>query len=170
MRHTSFKDFRLPAGNRASRRVFHIITWTAAVVFALFWLVGYDTPYVENSNFAAPVFTDVLMVFAALILAVALALTVWAVARSLKLAGRGGRIVNNIPVKKIAYSTVAAVVAVLVLTFAFGSSDMIFINGKEYTDTLWLRTADMFVSSALLLVAAGIVIIIGATVANGRRE
>lgn len=169
MRQTSFKDFRLPTGNKASRGVFHIIAWTTALVFALFWLVGYDTPYIENSNFTAPMFTDVLMVFTALILAVALALTAWAVARSLKLAGRGGRIVNNIPAKKIAYSTVAAIVAMLVLTFAFGSSDMLIINGQEYTDTLWLKAADMFVSSALLLVAIGVMIIIVATVANSRR-
>lgn len=169
MRHTSFKDFRLPTGNRASRLVFQIIACMAAFVFALFWLVGYDTPYMENANFTAPMFTDVLLVFVGLTVVVACALTVWAVARSLKMAGKGDLTVNNIPARKIGYSTVAAIFAILVVTFAFGSSDRIVINGHEYTDELWLKAADMFVSSTMLLVGIGIAIIVGATIANSRR-
>ena len=34
----------------------------AVVVFALFFLVGYDMPFLENPDFNAPLFTDVLII------------------------------------------------------------------------------------------------------------
>ena len=158
------------AGNAVSRRVFHIVTWTTALVFGVFWFVGYDTPYDENCNFIAPMFTDVLLGFVTLMLVSAVAILVWAVIRSLRVRGAGGRVVNNIQAKRIAYCTTVAVVAIMALTFALGSSETQVINGHKYSDTQWLRIADMFVGTVLTLMVAGVAIIIVAMICNGRRK
>lgn len=157
-------------GDTLSRRVFVVMAWTTALVFALFWLVGYDTPYAENCNFIAPLFTDVLIGFVAVVLVAAIALMVWAVTRSLRMRGKGGRVVNNIKAKKIAYITAGAVAAVMVTAFVCGSSDEMVINGNRYRDAMWLKIADMFVWTVLVLVTAGLAVIIIATVWNGRRK
>ena len=82
------------------------------VVFMLFWFVGYDTPYAEDSNFVAPLFTNVLLAFMVLVVVLAIGTTVWSMARALSTRGKGERTVNNIPVKKITYG-VAGLTAIL---------------------------------------------------------
>jgi len=47
-------------------------------------------------------------------------------------------------------------VLLLVLTFLFGSSAPMTINGKQYAQTLWLKTADMFIFTALAMLVAAI--------------
>ena len=53
---------------------------------------------------------------------------------------------------------------ILVLTFIFGSTQAMIVNGQNFTDGFWLRMTDMFVNSSLLLLilAAGVVVF-GAT-------
>lgn len=77
---------------------------------------------------------------------------------------------NNIKAKKIAYITAGAVAAVMVTAFVCGSSDEMVINGNRYRDAMWLKIADMFVWTVLVLVTAGLAVIIIATVWNGRRK
>ena len=43
----------------------------SAVVFALFWLIGYDMPYEEDADFNAPLLTDALLGYVYLLTAVA---------------------------------------------------------------------------------------------------
>ena len=53
---------------------------------------------------------------------------------------------------------------IFVLTFIFGSTQMMMVNGQKFTDSFWLRMTDMFINSSLLLLvnAAGVVVF-GAT-------
>ena len=43
-------------------RVLYVLSGVTVLVFALFWLVGFNRPYDEDGNFNAPLFTDVLLV------------------------------------------------------------------------------------------------------------
>jgi hypothetical protein len=47
-------------------------------------------------------------------------------------------------------------VLLLVLTFLFGSPAPMTINGKQYAQTLWLKTADMFIFTALAMLVAAV--------------
>lgn len=142
--------------HKFDKRIQHVFLMLIAVVFALFWLIDYDRPYDEDSNFNAPLFTDLLLITTILVLVGAVVVAAWSVVRSLKTTGRGERMSNNIPVRKI--GTIVAVVtfAVMLFTFLLGSSTPMTINGATYDDSLGLRVSDMFISTSLLMIAAAI--------------
>lgn len=56
-----FKNVRQWSTEKISQRVFYCLLGLAALVFALFFLVGYDMPFEENPDFNAPLFTNVLL-------------------------------------------------------------------------------------------------------------
>lgn len=163
-------NLQLPSGNAPSRRMFVALSVLTMVVFMLFWFVGYDTPYTEDSNFVAPLFTNVLLVFMVLVVVLAIGTTVWSMVRALSTRGKGERTVNNIPVKKITYGVAVLTAILLLVTLALGSSDAMMVNGEEYADKWWLHVADMFVNSSLALVVVAVVAIIVFTIKNSRRR
>lgn len=145
-------------------RVQYALVGVIAVVFVLFWLVGYNKPYDEDPNFNAPLLTDVLMVLMMLMVIGGIGLVVWSVARHLQIRGKADSMENNIPVKKIAYCVTGGTALVLLLTFLLGSSAPMLINGTTFADTLWLKVSDMFISSSLLLITVAIAAVVyGAT-------
>ena len=72
--------------------------------------------------------------------------------------------VNRIPVAVISLVVVAATVAVLVVAFLLGSSQVVEVNGKQFADALWLRTADMFVIASVTMVVLAVLLVAFATV------
>lgn len=163
-------DLRHWTTEQISSRLLYVIIGLSGVVFLLFWLVGYDRPFDEDPNFNAPLFTDALLVLMLLIFLAAVAFAAWAVWRTLKVRGRGERMVNNIPVKRIGYTILVGLVVLLLVTFLIGSSAPMTINGVAYTDVFWLKAADMLINTTLvlILVAAGSVVY-GATKYNRKK-
>ena len=84
---------------RISQSVLYMLTAMTIVIFLLFWLVGFSRPFTDDPNFNAPLFTDVLLIFMAILAIAAFALAVWALWREFNMA-RQNKIVldNNIPV------------------------------------------------------------------------
>jgi len=58
------------------------------------------------------------------------------------------------------WMTVGGTAAVLLLTWLMGSSKPLVVNGTVYNETFWLKTTDMLIVSALILmfVAAALVL------------
>lgn len=145
-------------------RVLYVLSGITVLVFALFWLVGFDRPYEDDGNFSAPLFTDVLLVFMLLLTAGAIGVAAWSAVRSGKVSGGGERVVNNIPVRKIGLAVAIGTVVMLFLTFLLASTDPMKINGLNYTDKFWLRTSGMFVSTSLVMIFLAIAAVVyGAT-------
>lgn len=144
----------------ASRAVFYAIVGMAAVMFALFRLMGFDTPYDDNPDYNAPLLTGALIVFMELLAAAALALAVWSIVRSARLNRRAGGTANNIPVRRISVCTAAGTLLLLAATFALSDADSIAVNGTAYASWFWLHAAGMFIgtSAAMIAIAAGAVI------------
>lgn len=159
MEKKSSTDIWLRAAKLPSR-VLWCLVGVIALVFALFWLIGFDRPYEEDPNFNEPLFTNALMVLMVLMVVAGVALVVWSVVRSMKIAGRGADYSNNVPVRKIGYSVAGCTFFILLLTFLLGSSAPMKINGTDFTDAFWLRVSDMFVSSSLLLIVAAVAAVI----------
>lgn len=153
----------------------HLLLWRGlgrffiVVVFAMFWLIGFNRPYDEDPNFNAPLFTDLLLVVTMLLLVGTIAVAAWSVVRSLRVSGRGERMSNNIPVRKIGTVVAVGTVAVMLLTFVFGSSAPMTINGSTYADSLGLKVSDMFISTSLLMIAAAIVAVVCGSIKNIRK-
>ncbi len=149
---------------RISQRVLYVIVALSAIVFLAFYLIGFDAPFTADSSFNAPLLTDVLLGFMWFLFAVTLIVSVVAVVRGVRRANQDEGVTNGIPARKITYITYGATALILLLTFVFGSTQAMVVNGQNFADTFWLRMSDMFVnSSLLLLVLAAGVVIFGAT-------
>lgn len=141
---------------RIARTAFYAIVVVAAVIFLLFYLIGYSKPYSYDPNFKDPKFTPWVLGFVVLVVVVALAVAVWAVIATARRKGKSDSMVNGIPVARIAMTVAAVTFVVMAITFLTGSSEAINANGKPYTNAVMLKGADMFVISSgiMLLLAA----------------
>ena len=140
---------------RLSQRLLYILVGVSAVVFALFYLVGYDLPFDENPDFNAPLFTDVLIFLMWLFLIGGVGLAVYSMVKDYR-SSKSEAVVNGVPVRRIFRITWLTLLAVLILTFLLGGSEPMLINGENYADWLWLKLSDMFVITSLLMLLAGI--------------
>lgn len=159
------------SAERISQRVLYLLIGIALLVFSLFWLVGFDRPFIDNPDFNDPLFTNVLIALMWLLLVAAMGVAVWSVVSALKKRGKTQQTVNNIPVKRLAYSVALGTVALLGLTFLLGSGKAMTVNGVPFADRWWLKVSDMFIwtSLSMILVAVGAVVY-GATKYNRRSK
>lgn len=152
------------SSERISQRVFYVLIGVTVVVFGLFYLVGYEMPFDDNPDFNAPLFTDAVIALMCLLLVGAVAMAVCAMLHDYKLSARQESVVNGVPARKILRITWLSTLGVLVLSFALSSSTPMSVNGDNYADWLWLKVSDMFVITAMVLLAAAVgAVIFGAT-------
>ncbi len=109
------------------------------------------------SFYTDPVFIDILLGTLYVMLVLVTLLVVWSAVRSLRL--REGKELDwGFPSKRIAWGVAILVVATLAITALLADTTPLVINGKMYTDTLWLRIGDMMIwTSAVLIVVAVVV-------------
>lgn len=158
-----FSKSKNKSAEQVSQRIFYILIALAVLVFGLFFLVGYDMPFEENPDFNAPLFTDVLIGSMWLFLVGGIGLAIYSMWKDYR-GSRSEAVVNGVPVRRIFRITWIGLLALLVLTFALGSSAPMLINGENYADWLWLKLSDMFVITSLLMLLAGMgAVIFGAT-------
>lgn len=150
---------------RISQYILYAIVILTILVFGLFWLVGFDDSYTDNPAFNAPLFTDLLIVFMLFLTFGALLLAVISIVQSVRRVGSGEKIINGVPAQRLIIIVVVITTILLLLTFLFGSTEEMPVNGVLYTDSSWLRVADMFVNTSLVM----IVIAIGAMVYGATR-
>ncbi len=157
-------DIRRWSAERISRRVLYILVGTTVVLFAAFRFVGFDMPYLDNPDFNAPLLTGVLVWFMSLLVVVAFAVTVCSAVSGMRKSRDEARVVNGVPAARIAWTTAGGTLVLIIVTLALGSTDALVVNGASYTDTFWLRVADMFVNTSLIMtVIAIIAVAFGAT-------
>ncbi len=144
-------DIRQWSAERISRRVLYILVGMTAVLFAAFRFVGYDMPYLENPDFNAPLLTGVLVWFMVLLVAVAFAVTVFSAVSGMRKSRDEARVINGVPAARIAWATAGGTLVLLLVTLALGSAAPLVVNGEKDADTLWLRVADMFVNTSLIM-------------------
>ena len=155
---------------KLSHAVLYGLLGLSAVVFGLFYLIGYDRPFEENPQFTAPLLTNILLVFIALVFVLALALGIWTLAVSIRRRKGEGKVVNGVPVAKITYGIVGFTILLLLVTFLLGSSSALSINGATFSASFWLKTADMFVWSAIILIVVAVGLIIWSKVQGARSK
>ena len=144
------------AEERISQRVLYVLIGIAALVFVLFFSVGFYTPFAKNPAFNAPLLTDALIVFMWILLGLTVLVMLLSVFHTVKTISVKQRVVNGIPTYKITIAVFGTTFLCLVLSFLFGSSESMVINGATYADKFWLKASDMFVTSSLVLLLAAI--------------
>ena len=71
--------------DQISTRVLYSLVGLTVVVFALFYLVGYNAPYLFDPTYNAPVLTDLVLVLMYLMIAAGLGVAVYSVIRGSRL-------------------------------------------------------------------------------------
>ena len=147
-----------------SGRIFYVLIGVSVLLFALFWIVGYDMPYYDNPDCSAPVFTSALIWFMLVLTFATLALAVLGAATGMRKNRGENVVVNNVPARRIAVAVIVGTALVLGVTFAFASTDALVVNGERFADTFWLRTAGMFIGTSLSLIGVAVAAVVyGAT-------
>jgi len=153
----------IPA-ERLSQRVFYVLVGLCVVVFGLFYVVGYDIPYIFNPDLNAPMFTGVVIDTMYVLLFLAVACTLWSAFKGVKAVGKSDGIVNNVPSRAISYAVFAGTAALLLLTLLFGSSAELVVNGSLFSNKLMLKLSDMFIYTiGILLFVAFAAVVFGFT-------
>lgn len=148
------------SAERLSTRVLYALVAVAVAVFALFFAIGYDRPYSEDSSFNEPLLTNAVLWFIYILVICACVVAVCSLVWAFRLRGKADGVVNNLPAAKIKYCTFGLLIALLALTFLLGSAEPVLVNGFQFTDALWLKLTDMFLNTSLALLAvaaAGVV-------------
>ena len=147
-----------------SSRIFYILIGVIVVLFALFWIIGYDMPYDDNPDYSAPLLTDALIWFMIVLTFATLGLAVLGAVNGVRKNKGENVVVNNVPARRISVAVIVGTALLLVLTYAFSSTDALLVNGERFTDTFWLRTAGMFIGTSLLLIVVAVgAVVFGAT-------
>lgn len=134
------------------------------LVFVAFYLIGFDNPYIADASFNAPLLTDGLLWLMYVLVAGTLGVMAFSIIKTLKTVKIENAKVNGIPAQKIAYSVFFGMLIVLLLTFVFGSTKAMLINGVMFSDKFWLRATDMLVNTIVILLLVSVVaVIFGAT-------
>ena len=87
-----------------------------------------------------------------LALAVAILVTAYSVWHGLRFRRKGDDVVNGVPAGRIGWIVAIGFVLCLAITFVLGSTKPILTNGQLLTDTFWLRVADMFIYTSIILI------------------
>ena len=136
---------------RISKWVFIGLLALIALVFAAFYLIGFNRPYAEDPNFNAPLLTDVVLVFMFLVLLLAIAAAIWGMVRAMRMRDDICED-NSSATRRWGWIVAGATVALMVLTFLLGSTSPILVNGAVYDNAFWLKTANMFVWSSIIMI------------------
>lgn len=168
IRKIRLSDLRRMNAGQTARCVFYAVVAVSAVLFALFRFVGFDIPYDENPDYNAPLLTGTLVGFMLVLVAATLALAVWSFVRAARMNRGTGRVVNNIPARRITLGVAGGTAATLLVTLAASSSDTLTVNGAQFADAFWLRVSGMFIGTSVLMIAAAIAAVVFGTTRNRR--
>jgi uncharacterized membrane protein len=111
--------------------------------------------------FVSPLIADIMLWLMYIAIAVALIVTIVSMVQTVRLRTKDEEVVNGVPRTRMAWIVVVAFLLCLVLTFLLGSSEPVRTNGNLFTDAFWLKAADMFIYTSLILIIgcfAGVVL------------
>ena len=146
-------------------RLLYGLVGLAAVVFLLFYLVGYNIPYVFDPEYNAPLFTDVVIGFMYLMVAAGVAAAVYAVVMERKRRSRQS-VENGIPVGKIERGTLVLLIVLLAVSFLLGASAPIKVDGEVFDSVFWLKATDMLIYTSLALIAVAVAAVVFSVAGN----
>ncbi len=144
-----------------SQRVLYTILGITVLVFSAFYLLGYDTPFINDASFNAPLLTGGILIWIYVLIILSVVMMLFSLYNSIRNLKIEGKIVNGIHARKITFLVFISLFMLLLLTFFLGSTSSIQINGMVFSDKIWLQVTDMFINTILtmLLVLVGVVVL-----------
>jgi len=152
---------KLPAESVA-RIVLYAMLVLIVVMFGLFYLVGYDQPFDEDPDYNAPRLSGALVSFTLSFVVLTIVAWLSAVIVSLKRRRQAGNIGSGVRQNRIALIVGAATLLILGVAFTIGSTSPLVVNNASFQSVFWLKTADMFIYSiVIMLLLASISLVFG---------
>ena len=111
---------------------------------------------------------DIILILTYLAGVAALGAVAWAVVRQWRLHDHASDTVNGIPSSKITLGVSAFLVVCLLLTFLFGSSAPMLVNGEQFGSSFLLKAADMLINTSLILLVVAVILVVCSNVRNAR--
>lgn len=141
---------------RLSQTVLYAIVGASAVLFALFYLVGFRRIDDVSANFNAPLFTDVLLVFMWLLVVTTLVLVGWSRMKSVR--RRDGD--SDPRFRRLRNRLALGLGAVCLVLPLLASKAPMMVNGQLYDNGWWLKTSEVVIDLSLLMLimAAGAIL------------
>ena len=109
----------------------------------------------------SPLFADMMLWLMYIAVFLAMAVTVASVVKTLRLRTKEDDVVNGVPQTRIVWTTAGCFLLCLAITWLLGSSKPLLTNGQLFTSTFWLKTADMFIYTSVILIIgcfAGVIV------------
>lgn len=152
-------DIRKWSADKIAHTVFYVLLALIVLMFGLFFLVGYEHPFEEDPEYNAPLLSGTLVCFT--LVFILLTAIVWMTAAiiSIKRRKKEGNMVNGIRSNRVSLAIVLCTSLILIITFIFGSSSPLIINGVTYQSAFWLKVADMFVYSIIAMLVMSIIVV-----------
>ncbi len=106
-------------------------------------------------------FADLMLWLMYIAVFAAIAVTIASVVKTLRMRTKDDEVVNGVPQARIAWTTAGCFLLCLLVTWLLGSSKPLFTNGELFASTFWLKTADMFIYTSIILIIgcfAGVIV------------
>ncbi|MBQ0062406.1 MAG: hypothetical protein KBS94_00070 [Prevotella sp.] len=146
-----------------AKKIKHILIGLIALVFILFYCIGFDMPWSRNPEFSEPLFTNIVLWLVVVVLIAAFAVAVISVIATNK--HRHSAINRNDDHRGLRIGGLVALLTVVMLISAFVSgTDALMVNGKTCEDALTLRMAGMFVLTIVIMLILAIAITVASMV------
>jgi hypothetical protein len=132
----------------------------SAVVLVIFFAWGYNTPYEENPDFIAPLFSDGLIILQIALIILCAFLMVGGAINSLTVGGKKNQELTTIADKvsnPIAWGTMVASLVVGVIYGVTFQNEQMIINNKAWQNPTESIMADICIWSILILIAGTVV-------------
>lgn len=105
---------------------------------------------------------DIVLASVYLVMAAAVGVLLFSAVYRIKMGEKSPSVVNGIPAGKITLATVIGTIVMLVITFLTGTDNKLTVNGDVYENALWLKVADMFIFTSLMMfVLAAVIVLYG---------
>ncbi|MBR3531499.1 MAG: hypothetical protein IKN83_09050 [Bacteroidaceae bacterium] len=142
------------------------LLWTmmgiSIVVFVLFFLVGFDTPFEDNPKYNNPKLTDAVLILSYALVIIAIVATIWSAIKQVTVGGN-----STAKDKGIAGRTGLIAVVILVVSLVIGlivgfanKGETMLINGKDWNNPADIIITDTSMVSIIILGVVSIIAVI----------
>lgn len=140
------------------------------LIFVLFMVVGYDTPYEENPKMKAPLLTDAVLGLCYAFTALAAILTVWSAVMQFTKGGSTNKDAG-IAGKTGFFSAIALVVslAIGIIVGITNSGERMLINGHDWNDPFAIILTDTSIISIAILMVLTIIAVVYSMVVKTKK-
>ena len=141
------------------------------IVFALFMLVGFDTPYEENPKMNAPLLTDAVIILSLVLIIAAACVTIWSAFMQFKTGNTTSKD-EGIAGKTGLFATLAFVASIVIgiIVGVANSGEHLLINGKDWNNPTDIILTDTSMISIAILTVLSVAAVIYSMVAQNKKK